>query len=667
MWAEWLLYGLIGILALISLVIVPMSAGWIRPRTAAIVSLCLIGVPLFLTLLVETPVERPAVSDTSTAADVPALRNDGLFARSDSCRSCHAREYETWHASFHRTMTQVASPESVVAPFDGRTMTRYGQEVRVERRGDEFWVDMVEPEWNLSFVLQDRIPPTEGAPRSQRRIAMTTGSHSFQAYWYVIDGTHELWLFPWRYLIDDNLWIHVDDAFLQPPPDRPALGHQVWNQSCIPCHSVGGQPGANLLTRRFDKTRVAELGIACEACHGPALKHVESRQKSFGNVSLQHHGDQSDTTIFNPGRTDHAASTQMCGSCHSHFDYDPENPANKDRAVAGNELRPGDNMRDRGRFPTVADEHVMKFDALEITVSCFWADGACRSGGREYNGLTESACFLKGQVSCLSCHQMHGTDPDDQLIEGMRTDTACLQCHTDMKQNISAHSHHAAGSSGSECMNCHMPYSSFALLRGIRSHRIDSPAIVPFGENVRLNACNLCHLDKTQAWTAEALSKWYGKESPPLSGDDQTIAASVLWLLKGDGGQRVLSAWHFHWPEARSVSGTEWMIPFLATAMNDPYSAVRYNAWKAVRAVMTINTEDTTAVMNDLFEDLTGDRRRMSDKLLRDWLHGVAATNARIPEALLGTSGDSSVGRFSESRLLELIQQRNDRPMVIVE
>ncbi|HLM71489.1 MAG TPA: hypothetical protein VK459_02315 [Polyangiaceae bacterium] len=47
----------------------------------------------------------------------------------------------------------------------------------------------------------------------------------------------------------------------------------------------------------------------------------------------------------------------------------------------------------------------------------------------------------------------------------------------DVAAHAAEHSHHPEGSAGSECYNCHMPYTSSALLKGIRSHRVDSPDI----------------------------------------------------------------------------------------------------------------------------------------------------------------------------------------------
>jgi len=44
------------------------------------------------------------------------------YISSDSCRQCHAHHYDTWHASHHRTMTQVPTKDSVIADFDNKVL-----------------------------------------------------------------------------------------------------------------------------------------------------------------------------------------------------------------------------------------------------------------------------------------------------------------------------------------------------------------------------------------------------------------------------------------------------------------------------------------------------------------------------------------------------------------
>src|SRR6185369_16135276 len=52
-------------------------------------------------------------------SDRPIQITDRGYTSSDTCKACHPREYATWRESYHRTMTQVATPETVLASFDG--------------------------------------------------------------------------------------------------------------------------------------------------------------------------------------------------------------------------------------------------------------------------------------------------------------------------------------------------------------------------------------------------------------------------------------------------------------------------------------------------------------------------------------------------------------------
>jgi hypothetical protein len=210
-----------------------------------------------------------------------------------------------------------------------------------------------------------------------------------------------------------------------------------------------------------------------------------------------------------------------------------------------------------------------------------------RVSGREYNGLIESPCYQQGEMTCMSCHQMHQTpgDPralkvwaDDQLKPGMAGDKACLQCHNTYADDIEKHTHHEQNSSGSRCMNCHMPHTTYGLLKAIRSHTVSSPSLRESTEYGRPNACNQCHLDKSLGWTGEHMQKWYGHDVPTLTDDQKTIAATALWLISGDAGQRALAAWSCGYSEARQASDTSWLKPYLTQLLIDPYDAVRFIA-----------------------------------------------------------------------------------------
>jgi hypothetical protein len=168
----------------------------------------------------------------------------------------------------------------------------------------------------------------------------------------------------------------------------------------------------------------------------------------------------------------------------------------------------------------------------------------------------------------------------------MDGNAACTGCHGAYatSEQVEAHTHHAADSSGSECMNCHMPYTTWGLLTAMRSHTISSPSVFEARDAGRPVACNQCHLDRTLAWTAAQLDAWYDLRSPALPPALAAVPLSIAWTLGGDAGQRALMAWAMGWEPAIGISqrGRGWMTPFLAQLLADPYPAVRHTAARSL-------------------------------------------------------------------------------------
>jgi hypothetical protein len=159
---------------------------------------------------------------------------------------------------------------------------------------------------------------------------------------------------------------------------------------------------------------------------------------------------------------------------------------------------------------------------------------------------------------------------------------ACIQCHPTQGAKLEEHTHHRATSTGSLCYNCHMPHTTYGLLKAIRSHTINSPDVKSSLAG-RPNACNLCHLDKSLGWTATVLFEWYGQPGESMNEEQRNSSAAAAWLLKGDAGQRALAAWHFGWEPAKAASGDAWMGQLLAELLVDPYSTVRYIAGRSLK------------------------------------------------------------------------------------
>src|SRR5215472_16913430 len=66
-------------------------------------------------------IQARAAGDARRAAEAhrPVQVESQRYVSSNECRSCHPREYESWFSSYHRTMTQLAAPETVMGRFDG--------------------------------------------------------------------------------------------------------------------------------------------------------------------------------------------------------------------------------------------------------------------------------------------------------------------------------------------------------------------------------------------------------------------------------------------------------------------------------------------------------------------------------------------------------------------
>lgn len=519
---------------------------------------------LLLIVAVVIVLQRLAVRETPVPTEPPPrarpleVASDG-YVSSEACLECHESQHESWHASYHRTMTQVASPETVIGRFDGTQAKADQLTATFDRRGDEFWVHLF-PVGNKEF---------------EQPVVMTTGSHHQQAYWMSTGWQRQLAMLPFIYLREADRWIPRRAVFLKPPgAQADALHKGRWNHTCIACHTTHGVPA---VSHQGMQTQAAEFGIACEACHGPGENHVRFqnglKSDASGNELLE-------DDIINPAALAHVRGSQVCGQCHSTLG---DNLA--EFSSGGDRYRPGDDFWE-----------TRSKDSIQKSESQFWPDGMVRVSGREFNGLIDSPCYQHGALRCISCHSMHQEEADPRPLgawanDQLRVDTAgngaCLQCHQEFEseEKLVAHTHHMADSSGSLCYNCHMPHTSYGLLKAIRSHQIFSPDANDDLTTGRTNACNLCHLDQTLAWSADYLSQWYGIRPPELDEQQRQTSAVLLTLLRGDAGQRALAAWHMGWQPAQEISGSSWLPPFLAQLLEDPYDAVRYIAQRSLRSL----------------------------------------------------------------------------------
>src|SRR5438309_390830 len=138
---------------------------------------------------------------------------------------------------------------------------------------------------------------------------------------------------------------------------------------------------------------------------------------------------------------------------------------------------------------------------LGETTFTHFSDGTAHKNRMQGNDFVTSQMYTHG-VACFSCHDPHGTANNADLLKP--ANVMCLECHGPNSPNgprgasIEAHTHHKAGSAGSECVACHMPQIAQTIGDvNVRSHSFKflSPAK---SEALKMpNSCNTCHKDKS--------------------------------------------------------------------------------------------------------------------------------------------------------------------------
>lgn len=589
------------------------------------------------------------------------------YVNSDACRSCHPSQHASWDASFHSTMTQPVTPETVAAPFEGEVVQGHRGSYRYWREDGKLWAEIPDPSW------QGPGP----APRAKGEVVLSTGSHHLQLYWFNAANGRTVGMTGMIWNIEEQEWLPVPSNFLRPEIE---VGHAIdgryglWNLGCANCHTTNPR-GRRTESGAMDTT-MAEFGIACEACHGPGAKHVAANQRPLRRLMAR--GDEEgDPTIVNPARLDHVRSSEVCGQCHGVFVPREVDPQAWDVNTGGFTYRPGQPLEDsralvRPALPESLEDPLVK-RALEgepgYLQNRFWADGQIRIAGREHSGLLESPCYQRGELSCLSCHDMHPDEGDerslDDWVDGQvkpngRENATCTQCHEEYADTaaLEAHSLHEADSAGSNCMNCHMPYTTYGLLKALRSHEIGVPSAQESLEHGRPNACNLCHLDKTLDWTAESLEEWHETERPAMDEIATRVPASMVWSLKGEAAQRALTAWHFGWNPALEASGKGWQGKVLSQLLEDPYPAVRFIARRSLREQPGFEDFDADVMSPgaDLAAVAAAARRRWESN---------RTTDGQAPN--LGGLLVDPEGSLPPDLFQQLLAQRDDRFLYLAE
>jgi predicted CXXCH cytochrome family protein len=297
------------------------------------------------------------------------------------------------------------------------------------------------------------------------------------------------------------------------------------------------------LINTFEKYPAPEhavtLGISCEACHLGAKDHAEGRLKKpvFFPQSPHLFAETATGEPVDCGRTRQNINW-ACGRCHA------------------------------GERP-------------------YYAGGMSTWNSTEYSDAVKGGCY--SQLTCVHCHNPHQKIGPKWSLTADQDDALCLKCHQELAPDPArlAHTHHPVDSSGSRCMNCHMPRINEGLQDMVRTHTICSPTAAAMIEANQPNACNMCHVEKPIDWTLSHLKSWYGatynavalrRKYPQSKGP-----VAVGWLHSENQAVRLSAA------DALFRNQAKWSLEHLIEALDDAFLINRQFARVGLEKLLDID------------------------------------------------------------------------------
>jgi len=387
------------------------------------------------------------------------------FVGAQACASCHRQMHDTWLSGRHSKMLQPATASSVIGDFSKGSVTLHGNRFQLRSANGEFFI----AESYLTGTLQEH------------RVEYTLGSRRIQHYLTTIDKGSVVVLPPsWE--VQRHEWF--DNMDIVRPARTAGTPIQQWNKDCVGCHVSGEEKNYRPETQDY-RTRWTDFGTSCERCHGPGSAHVDTYARARGTRPA------AERLIVMPTRLDPQTSSMICAQCHSL------------RNVINPDYKAGDDYFD---FFTPR----LEYDPGSDRELPYWPDGRPRRFSNDAIGLWQSACYRRGGATCTSCHRdPHEPNVDRNPDLAPANNALCTQCHGAIGRQLTAHTRHAAGSTGSSCVECHMPKTVISLNSTMRDHSMSLPAPENTVAFKIPNACNECHAGKKPAWAVNVLNAWW--------------------------------------------------------------------------------------------------------------------------------------------------------------
>ena len=524
------------------------------------------------------------------------------YVGSESCKECHVKNYEGWSRHPHRWMNAFATDENVRGDFSGDAVVSYqgGRATFYVEKGKR------------------RVTLERGEMRRTYQVVQTIGSRFYQScIGKQIEGPepadHLVWKedlhIPFTYWIERGEWIPETHVGLELPDDERAdlfssPGQVIpYATGCATCHTT--PPIGDWLVSKNAIARVAKytpraFSYFIRGYLGET--HPEIVNPNLGPNQMPRDRFRSIPAMLEqlPASTHAAAMGISCENCHNGCRAHVANPKKLPSFFPASPhvlVRGSDPQEVWGRTPE---------NILWICARCHTgkrprlAGGMASSNSNELDDGLAGHCYLGNgkqagpegpsrRLTCVHCHDPHQPIGSKWQPTPAQDSAKCIDCHSkfDSPKARMAHTHHPEGSSGSNCMDCHMPRLTEGLQDVVRTHMIYSPTESNMIEENQPNACNICHADKPIDWTLTYFEKWYGVGPTTYSESklatnypEREKSAALGWLKGSNEFTRVVGA------DALINSNATWALPDLIDALDDPYLVNRQLAEKNISKVI---------------------------------------------------------------------------------
>lgn len=549
------------------------------------------------------------------------------FTGSKSCMGCHAEQYQRWQGSHHDLAMQHASEGSVRGNFNETEFSANGITSRFFKKDGKYWVNTDGPDGSMQDF----------------EIKYTFGLTPLQQYLVEFqDGRVQVLGIAWDTRPESaggQRWFHLyPGQTIKSGDELHWTGlQQNWNYMCADCHSTNLEKGYKSSSNTF-QTTWSEINVGCESCHGPGEQHLdwakqdEPRKQENGNMGLAFllHDRKDAGWVIDPGtgtahRNQPATTNReidVCAACHSR----------------------------RGQFKSGIESDGTFLDYYRpalLTADLYHTDGQILDEVYVWGSFMQSKMQAAG-VTCSDCHEPHS------LNLRAEQEQVCSQCHLASKFSSTEHHGHPPESTGANCLDCHMPETTYMVVDPRRDHSIRIPRPDLSLDYGTPNACNQCHTDKSVEWAATEFAKLWPVVAEPYQDWTKSIALARTGQPQSEIALISVIMDKTKPAIARATAVSE-LRPYLSplsgevlqTALTDGSPLVRFAALGILDALPPEN------------------RYRFAAALLSDPVSLVRIEAARISAPALRTQLEQGKRKVLQSAVQEFIDAQNenaDRP-----